>query len=139
MVKQKKKAGGQLMNKIILNGRATAEPALKYLPSGKAVCNFTLAVRRDFKNQSGEYESDFFNCVAYGKTGELIADYVKKGALFPIWGRVQIRNYTDKEGNKRYVTEIIVEGFDFPPKDNQTNSTNSTNYGHEVDDDEIPF
>jgi len=131
------------MNKVILSGRSTAEPEIKTLPSGKMVCNFTLAVRRDFKNQSGEYESDFFNCVAYGKTGELIADYVKKGALFPIWGRVQIRNYTDKEGQRRYITEVIVEGFDFPPKDSgqaQQNNSNAT-YGREVnmDDDSIPF
>jgi len=136
------------MNKVILSGRSTAEPEIKTLPSGKMVCNFTLAVRRDFKNQSGEYESDFFNCVAYGKTGELIADYVKKGSLFPIWGRVQIRNYTDKEGQKRYVTEVIVEGFDFPPRQQdsgqaqQGNGNTTRSFGHEVsflDDDDLPF
>lgn len=134
------------MNKCQFSGRATKEPELKYLHGdGKAVCSFTLAIRRDFKNKNGEYESDFLNCIAYGKTGELIADYVKKGSLFPIWGRVQVRNY-EKDGVKHYITEIIVEGFDFPPKDNgqapASNSSSSSSYGREVnldDNDSIPF
>lgn len=136
------------MNKCQFSGRTTKEPELKYLPGdGKAVCSFTMAVRRDFKNKAGEYESDFFNCVAYGKTGELIAEYVKKGALFPIWGRVQIRTY-DKDGVKCYITEIIIEGFDFPPKnenshyapDNKSGSGGKGSFGHEVSlDDDIPF
>jgi len=76
-----------------------------------------MAVRRDFKDkETGNYESDFFNCIAFGKTGELISEFVKKGALFPIWGKVQNRNYTNKDGVKVYITEIIVDGFDFPPK-----------------------
>lgn len=137
---------GEIINKVILSGRTTKEPSLKYLPSGKAVCSFTLAVRRDFKNQAGEYESDFLNCFAYGKTGELIAEYVKKGALFPIWGRVQIRNY-EKDGVKHWVTEIIVEGFDFPPKNENSRYSPegeqhppTSSFGHEVNlDDDIPF
>jgi len=128
------------MNKCQFSGRTTKEPELKILPSGKAVCNFTLAVRRDFKNQSGEYESDFLNCVAYGKTGELIADYVKKGAWFTVWGRVQIRKY-EKDGVNHYFTEIILEGFDFPPKNSSSENTGgSSSLGHEVNlDDDIPF
>jgi len=137
------------MNKCQFSGRTTKEPELKYLPSGTAVCSFTLAVRRDFKDKtSGEYESDFLNCIAYGKTGELIAEYVKKGALFPIWGRVQIRNY-EKDGVKHWVTEIIVEGFDFPPKnensryspgDSNPSESSTSSLGHEVNlDDDIPF
>ena len=128
------------MNKCQFSGRTTKEPELKILPSGKAVCNFTLAVRRDFKNQSGEYESDFLNCVAYGKTGELIADYVKKGAWFTVWGRVQIRKY-EKDGVNHYFTEIILEGFDFPPKNSSSENTGgSRSLGHEVNlDDDIPF
>ena len=131
------------MNKCQFSGRTTKEPELKFLPSGKAACNFTLAVRRDFKNQSGEYESDFLNCVAYGKTGELIADYVKKGAWFTVWGRVQIRKY-EKDGVNHYFTEIILEGFDFPPKNSNSseNTNSSSSLGHEVnlgDDDLIPF
>jgi len=128
------------MNKCQFSGRTTKEPELKILPSGKAACNFTLAVRRDFKNQSGEYESDFLNCVAYGKTGELIADYVKKGAWFTVWGRVQIRKY-EKDGVNHYFTEIILEGFDFPPKNSSSENTgDSSSFGHEVPlDDDIPF
>jgi len=131
------------MNKCQFSGRTTAEPELKYLPSGKAACSFTLAVRRDFKNQAGEYDSDFINCVAYGKTGELIAEYVKKGSLFPVWGRLQIRKY-EKDGVNHYVSEIILEGFDFPPKSENSRyapeNNTSSSFGHEVNlDDDIPF
>ena len=105
------------MNKVMLSGRATADPELKYLPSGTAVATFTMAVRRDFKNKAGEYESDFFNCSAFGKTGELMAEYIKKGALFPICGRVQIRTYEDKDGVKKWITEIIVNEFEFSSKE----------------------
>ncbi len=134
------------MNKCLFSGRTTAEPELKYLPNGTAACSFTLAVRRDFKDKSsGEYESDFFNCIAYGKTGELIGEYVKKGNLFPVWGRVQNRSY-EKDGIKRYITEIIVEGFDFPPKNENSRfvptaqTPSGQPYGHEVSlDDSIPF
>lgn len=134
------------MNKCQFSGRTTAEPELKFLPGdGKAVCNFTLAVRRDYKNKAGEYESDFLNCVAYGKTGELIAEYIKKGALFPIWGKVQIRTYNDKDGKKCWMTEIIVEGFDFPPKNENSHYVPDNkpkgSFGKEVNlsDDEKPW
>jgi single-strand DNA-binding protein len=136
-----------IINKVILSGRTTKEPELKYLPSGTAVCDFTLAVRRDFKNKAGEYESDFFNCSAFGKTGELIAEYVKKGALFPVCGRIHIRTYNDNDGVKHWITEIIVESFDFPPKNENSHYAPAdnehplvTNQTHEVNlDDDIPF
>jgi len=106
------------MNKILLSGRATKEPEIKYLTSGTCVCNFTIAVRRDFKDKStGNYESDFFNCSAFGKTGELMGEYIKKGDLFPIWGKSQNRTW-EKDGQKHYINEVMVEGFDFPPKQN---------------------
>lgn len=74
---------------------------------------FSLAVKRAFKNTNGEYESDFFNCVAYNKTAETISRYVNKGDQIGIEGRLQTRNYTNGEGRKIYVTEIIVENFEF--------------------------
>ena len=128
------------MNKILLSGRAVAEPEIKFLTDGKAVCTFKLAVRRDFKNKNGEYESDFFSCVSFGKTGERIGEYVKKGDLFPIWGKSQNRNYDNKDGVKVYINEVIVEGFDFPPKQQSNNSSTGT-YGNEVnmDQSDIPF
>lgn len=133
------------MNKALFSGRTTDDPSLKYLPNGTAACSFTLAVRRDFKNAQGEYESDFFNCVAYKKTGELIAEYVKKGNLFPVWGRLQNRSY-EKDGIKRYITELIVEGFDFPPKNENSRfvpaaqTPSGQSYGHEVSlDSDVPF
>lgn len=134
------------MNKINLSGRTCADPELRYLPgNGTAICNFTLAVRRSRKNAQGEYETDFINCQAWAKSGELIADYVKKGQVFTISGRLQIRKY-EKDGINHWASEVVVEEFDFPPKDkgqdeattNQAPSKGS--FGHEVNlDDDIPF
>lgn len=101
------------MNKAILSGRTTAEPSLKYSQSGKAVCSFTLAVKRAYKNVQGEYETDFINCIAFGKTGELIANYVGKGQILPVVGNLQVRTY-EKDGQKHWLAEVIVEEFDFP-------------------------
>ena len=132
------------MNKILLSGRAVAEPEIKFLTDGKAVCTFKLAVRRDFKNKNGEYESDFFSCVSFGKTGERIGEYVKKGDMFPIWGKSQNRMW-EKDGVKHYVNEVMVEGFDFPPKQQSNNNTTgregpTSSFGHEVNlDDDTPF
>lgn len=97
------------MNKIIITGRSTKDVELKVTPSGTNVATFSVAVKRAFKDN----ESDFFECVAYGKTAELVSKYIKKGDLFGIEGRLQTRNYTNKEGRKVYVTEIIVENVEF--------------------------
>ena len=97
------------MNKVIMTGRATKDIELKVTPSSTNVATFSVAVKRPFKDN----ESDFFECVAYGKTAELISKYIKKGDLFGIEGRLQARNYTNKEGRKVYVTEIIVENVEF--------------------------
>ena len=129
------------MNKIILSGRTTSEPSLKYLPSGKALCSFTLAVKRAYKNANGEYESDFINCQAWAKSGELIAEYVKKGQVFTVSGRLQIRKY-EKDGVNHWASEVVVEDFDFPPKQQSDNNATSGNpsFGTEVNlDDDIPF
>lgn len=101
------------MNRVIMIGRNTKEIELRQTSSGTSAIEFSLAVKRAFKNVNGEYDSDFFNCVAFGKSAETISRYVKKGDMIGVEGRLQTRNYTNKEGKKIYVTEIIVENFEF--------------------------
>ena len=101
------------MNKVCLTGRITKNIELKYNQNNVAITSFTLAVTRKFKNQNGEYESDFINCIAYKSTAELLSKYVKKGDLLGIEGRIQTRNYEDKDGKRVYVTEVIVDSIDF--------------------------
>ena len=101
------------MNKVIEIGRNVKSVELKQTSTGKPVVEFCIAVKRDYKSASGEYESDFFNCVSYGKTAELISRYVNKGDMIGIEGKLQTRNYTNREGKKVYVTEIIVENVEF--------------------------
>lgn len=101
------------MNKIILTGRLTRDAELRYTTSNVAVSNFSLAVNRDFKNQDGEYEVDFINCVAYRKLAETIAEYTRKGDKLGVDGRLQVRTYDNNEGKKVYVTEVVVNGIEF--------------------------
>jgi len=112
-----------LLNRVVLIGRLTKDPELRYSPSGVAVTNFTLAVDRKFKNAQGEKETDFIPCVAFKQLAELIAEYQTKGKLVSVEGRIQVRTYNDKEGQKRWVTEIMVEDCNFlSPKDSGTGS-----------------
>lgn len=101
------------MNKVIIIGRNTKDIELKATTSGTSVAEFSVAVNRSFKNANGERESDFFNCIAFSKLAETISRYVKKGDQVGIEGRLQTRNYTNKEGRKVYITEIIVENVEF--------------------------
>jgi single-strand DNA-binding protein len=141
------------MNKIELTGRITKEIELRYTQSNKAVGNFSLAVNRKFKNQNGEYEADFINCIVFDKLAETIKEYVKKGDLIGVCGRLQVRNYTDKDGNKKYITEVVVEEIDFlqsktnvkenveKPKEDKFNNA-FEEFGEEHEDDlnmELPF
>ena len=100
------------MNKVIIIGRTTKDIELKVTPSGTSVAEFSIAVKRPFKSNS-EQESDFFNCVAYSKVAETASKYVKKGDQVGVEGRLQTRNYTNKEGRKIYITEIIAESVEF--------------------------
>ena len=96
------------MNEVVLIGRLMRDPELKFTSGeGKAVATFTLAVERKFKSKSGETESDFINCVAWNKTAEIVAQYSGKGKLLGVSGRLQTRSYVDKEGTKKYVSEVI--------------------------------
>ena len=97
-----------MLNKIFLMGRMTRDPELRHTASGTAVASFTLAVDRDFKNQDGEKEADFINCVAWKGTAEMLSRYFTKGRMAIVEGRLQSRKYTDKEGNNRIAYEVVA-------------------------------
>jgi len=101
------------MNKVVLIGRLTKDPELRYTQGGTAVANFTLAVNRRFSNQNGEREADFINCVAWQKTAEFVANYFKKGQQMAMEGRIQVSVYDGNDGQKRWKTEIIAEQIEF--------------------------
>src|SRR5690625_1231591 len=101
------------MNRVVLAGRLTKDPEMRYTPNGVAVANFTVAVNRPFKNQQGEQEADFINCVAWRKQAENLANYMRKGNLVGVDGRVQTRSYDNQEGRRVYVTEILAESVYF--------------------------
>ena len=108
-----------MLNRIVLIGRLTRDPELRYTPTNNTpVCTFSLAVDRSRKNQQGERETDFINIVVWSKLGENCANYLAKGKLAAVDGRLQIRNYTDKDGNRRSITEVVAEDVRFlSPKD----------------------
>lgn len=100
-----------MINNVVLVGRMTRDADLRYTPSNQAVATFTLAVNRNFKNQAGEREADFINCVIWRQQAENLANWAKKGALIGITGRIQTRNYENQQGQRVYVTEVIAESF----------------------------
>ena len=102
-----------MINKIVLIGRLTDEPELRYTESGTAVCNFTLAVERNFTNQNGERETDFIDIVVWRKQAENCADYLSKGLLSAVEGRLQIRSYETDSGDRREVTEVVANNVQF--------------------------
>ena len=103
-----------MLNHIIIMGRLTRDPELRRTGSGVAVTSFTVAVDRDFGNrESGEKETDFIDCVAWRQTGEFVSKYFTKGRMAVVSGRLQIRNWTDKEGNKRRTAEIVADNVYF--------------------------
>ncbi|MBC1563647.1 single-stranded DNA-binding protein [Listeria booriae] len=103
-----------MINTIVVVGRLTKDPVIRYTPkSGAAVCTFTLAVNRDFTNKDGEREADFINIVAWKKTGENAANFLKKGSLVGIHGRLQTRNYEGDNGRRVYVAEVIAERIQY--------------------------
>ncbi len=102
-----------MINQIILVGRMTKDPELRYTSEGKAVSNFTLAVNRNFKNRNGEYEADFVNCNVWQNSAENTANYCKKGSLVGVTGRIQSRKYENNEGRTIYVTEVVADRVQF--------------------------
>ena len=101
------------MNKAILIGRLTRDPELRTTPTGRNVCQFAIAVNRTYTSASGEREADFINCVVWDKQAENLARYQKKGNQIAVEGRIQTRNYDDKDGKKVYVTEILATNISF--------------------------
>jgi single-strand DNA-binding protein len=137
------------MNKIALYGRITKSPELRRTQSGVAVTSFTLAVDRDFKDKNtGEKQTDFINCVAWRNTGKFVAKYFDKGYPLLLEGSLQIRNYEDKQGNKRTAAEVIVDHVEFThgkPQDAGSNTEAPAPKPRDqfaeldADDGELPF
>lgn len=102
-----------MLNKIVLMGRLTRDPELRRTNSGTAVASFAIAVDRDFKGQGGEKETDFVDIVAWRNTAEFVSKYFSKGRMAVVEGRLQIRDWTDKEGNKRRSAEVVADNVYF--------------------------
>ncbi|WP_204243498.1 single-stranded DNA-binding protein [Mammaliicoccus sciuri] len=121
-----------MINRTVLVGRLTADPQYRVTPSGVQVATFTLAVNRTFTNQQGEREADFINCVVFRKTAENVNQYLSKGKLAGVDGRLQSRSYENNEGQKVFVTEVVCDNVQFlEPKDSQNGSNsyqNGTSY-----------
>ena len=154
------------MNKAILIGRLTRDPELRTTPTGRNVCQFSVAVNRTFTNANGEREADFINCVVWDKQAENLSKYQKKGNQIAVEGRIQTRNYDDKDGKRVYVTEILATNISFldakgtsngggsfnnmpePPMEDNTNATTVSvdkdpfeAFGDsiEISDNDLPF
>lgn len=112
------------MNKTVLKGNITRDIELKDLGDNKKVANFSIAVRRDYKNQAGEYETDFFNCSAFGNTADFISKYFSKGAQMLLIGHLQNNQWETDSGEKRTSTNIIVESVEFCGSKQQNNTNN---------------
>lgn len=102
-----------MLNRVVLVGRLTKDPDLRYTPNGVAVANFTLAVNRPFSNQQGNREADFINCVVWRRPAENLANYMKKGSLVGVDGRVQTRSFEGQDGKMVYITEIVADSVQF--------------------------
>lgn len=102
-----------MLNRVILIGRLTRDPELRYTPTGTAITQFTLAVDRQFTNQQGERETDFINIVTWRKLAETCANYLRKGRLTAVEGRIQVRHYENDEGRRIYITEVVAENVRF--------------------------
>lgn len=112
-----------MLNRVILIGRLTRDPELKYTPNGVAVTGFVLAVDRNFKSAQGEKETDFINIVVWRQLAETCQAFLAKGKLAAVDGRLQIRSYEDQNGQKRTVAEVVAENVRFlSPKDNNAQS-----------------
>ena len=115
------------MNKAILIGRLTKDPELRTTPTGRNVCQFSIAVNRNFTNANGEREADFINCVVWDKQAENLVKYQKKGNQIAVDGRIQTRNYDDKDGKRVYVTEILANNISFLDSKGTNTSSNDFN------------
>lgn len=122
-----------MLNRIILIGRLTRDPELRYTPAGKAVANFTLAVDRGRKDAQGNKETDFIDIIVWEKQAETVSQHLNKGRLVAVEGRLQIRSYEDQKGNKRKAAEVVASSVQF------LDSKKDASTGTTVDDDDVPF
>lgn len=138
------------MNKVILMGRLTRDPEVRYSQGEKAtaIASYSLAVDRRFKNAEGKYDADFINCKAFGKAGEFAEKYLKKGTKIAVVGRIQTGSYENKEGQKVYTTDVIVEEQEFAESKNASSNNQPTGKAAADDgfmnvpdgiDEELPF
>ena len=123
-----------MLNRIVLMGRMTRDPELRYTASDKPVASFTLAVDRETKDK----QTDFIDCVAWNNTAEFVSKYFSKGRMAAVDGRLQLRDWTDKDGNKRRTAEVVANAVYFADSKKETESTSSKL--QEIDDDgDLPF
>lgn len=130
-----------MYNRVILIGRTTADAELQYTQSNKAYARATIAVNRRYKNQNGDYEADFINLVAWGKTAELLAEHTQKGMLINVEGELRSSSY-EKDGQRLYRTDVIVSNFTRLEKSKKA-AGNESVFGHnepmDIADDDLPF
>jgi single-strand DNA-binding protein len=117
------------INSVVLVGRLTKDPELKYTPSGVAVASFTLAVNRNFTNQAGEKEADFINCVVWRRPAENVANFLKKGSMAGVTGRIQTRNFEGQDGRRIFITEVVCESVQF--LDQRTSNDGESDQGNQ--------
>ena len=125
------------MNKVILIGRLTKDPEIRYTQNNTPVCSFTLAVDRRF---SKDKQADFISCQAWQKTAEFISKYFQKGLMIAVVGSIQTRTWEDNEGKKRYITEVIVDEAYFTGSKSKTETDKATDtWPPDYEDDDLPF
>lgn len=119
-----------MLNRVVLVGRLTKDPDLRYTPNGIPVATFTLAVNRTYTNRQGDRETDFINCVVWRKQAENVANYLKKGSLAGVDGRLQTRNYEAQDGRRVYVTEVVADSVQFlEPRSVSASRESSQSFG----------
>lgn len=129
-----------MLNHIVLMGRLCADPELRRTNSGTPVTSFTLAVDRDFKSQSGEKEADFVPVIAWRNTAEFVSKYFTKGRMAVVDGRLQMRNWTDKDGNKRTTAELVAENVYFGDTKREDSRHSEPEYKEiQEEDGDLPF
>ena len=138
-----------MLNHITIMGRLTRDPELRYTQSGTAVTGFTLAVERDFKGDTGDRETDFIDCVAWRSTAEFVSRYLSKGRMAIVDGRLQMRDWTDRDGNKRRSAEVVADHVYFGDSKREAGTTQGQITAYQPndvafqelgdDDDETPF
>ena len=133
-----------MLNNVIIMGRLTRDPELRRTQGGTAVTSFTMAVDRDFKSQSGEKETDFIDVVAWRNTGEFAAKYLAKGRMAAVEGRIQVRDWQDKDGNRRKSVEVVADNVYFADskrdiKPQESRTVDDQEFDEIEDDGDLPF